>query len=128
MTPPPSAFVVAVVYDDESALRSLKDLLESAHYAVRPFTSGAALLESGCLPHLGCLISDIGMRGMDGIAALKRIHATRPGLPTILITDHPDRLKRLPQLGGIYPGLFTKPCNPEELAAAVSDVLRNSAS
>ena len=124
MTRPLSAFVVAVVYDDEKVLRSLRDLLKSKNHAVRVFTSATALLESDCLPRLGCLISDIGAPGAGGIALLKRIHATRPGLPTILITDRPDRLKRLAPLPGIYPGLFTKPCNPQELVAAVSAVFR----
>ena len=124
MTRRPSAFVVAVVYDDENVVRSLKAFLESKNHIVRIFTSAPALLESGCLPQLGCLISDIGMPGVDGIALLKRIHATRPGLPTILISDRPDRLKRLPRLAGIYPGLFTKPCKAQELLAAVSAIFR----
>lgn len=124
MTRGPSASVVALLYDDEKVVRFLKDRLESKDHAVRIFGSATALLESGCLPQVACLISDIGTRGINGIALLKRIHATRPGLPTILITDRPDRLKRLPPLAGIYPGLFTKPCNAEELVAAVSAVLR----
>jgi FixJ family two-component response regulator len=37
MTDPRSAFVVAVVDDDQSILRSLEYLLESADYAVRLF-------------------------------------------------------------------------------------------
>lgn len=127
MTRRASTFVVAVVHDDENVVRSLKAFLESKNHIVRTFSSAPALLESGCLPQLGCLISDIGMPGEDGIALLKRIHAARPGLPTILITDRPDRLKRLPRLAGIYPGLFTKPCHPKEILAAVSAVLRNSA-
>ena len=83
-----------------SILRSLEYLLESADYAVRLFASAAALLESGCLPEIDCLISDIDMPGMDGFELLRLVHAARPGLPTILITGYPDRLKRLPPLAG----------------------------
>jgi len=126
MTNQPSGFVVAVVDDDQSILRSLEYLLESADYAVRLFTSGTALLQSGCLPEISCLISDIDMPGMDGFELLRLVHAARPGLPTILITGYPDTLKRLPPLGGSNPRIFTKPFQGPELLAAVSDALRSS--
>jgi FixJ family two-component response regulator len=127
MTDRASAFVVAVVDDDQSVLQSLEYLLESADYGVRLFPSAAALLESGCLPRIDCLISDIDMPGMDGFELAARIHAARPELRTILITGYPERLKQLPPIGGIYPGLFTKPFQGPELLAAVSDVLQNLA-
>jgi FixJ family two-component response regulator len=125
MTDPRSAFVVAVVDDDQSILRSLEYLLESADYAVRLFTSARTLLDSGCLAEIDCLISDIDMPGMDGFELLRLVHAARPGLPTILITGYPDTLKRLPPLGGSKPRFFTKPFQGPELLAAVSDALRN---
>jgi FixJ family two-component response regulator len=125
MTDPRSAFVVAVVDDDQGILRSLEYLLESADYAVRLFTSAGALLDSGCLPQIDCLISDIDMPGMDGFELLRMVHAARPGLPTILITGYPDTLKRLPPLGAIKPRFFTKPFQGPELLAAVSDAIRN---
>jgi len=121
-----SSFVVAVVDDDQSILRSLEYLLESADYAVRLFTSAPALLDSGCLAEVDCLISDIDMPGMDGFELLRLVHAVRPGLPTILITGYPDTLKRLPPLGGSNPLIFTKPFQGPQLLAAVSDALRSS--
>jgi FixJ family two-component response regulator len=122
----PSGFVVAVVDDDQSVLRALEYLLESADYSVRLFTSATALLESGCLPEIDCLISDIDMPGMDGFELLERLHAAHPGLRTILITGYPDRLQRMPSVAGIYPGLFTKPFEGAELLAAVGDVVRRT--
>jgi CheY-like chemotaxis protein len=104
-------------------LRSLGYLLESADYTVRAFTSGAALLESGCLPDIDCLISDIDMPCMDGFELLRLVHAARPGLPAILITGYPDTLKRLPLLGVTNPRVFTKPFDGQKLLRAVSDVL-----
>src|SRR5262245_43681361 len=109
MTDRVSGFVVAVVDDDQGILRSLEYLLESADYAVRLFTSAAALLNSGCLPDIDCLISDIDMPGMDGFELLRLVRAARPGLPIILITGYPDTLKGLPALGGSNPHFFTKP-------------------
>jgi FixJ family two-component response regulator len=127
ITDHPSGFVVAVVDDDPSILRSLEYLLESADHTVHLFTSGAALLDRSHLQEIDCLISDIDMPGMDGFELLRLVQAARPGLPSIIITGYPERLQRMPSFGGIKPRVFTKPFKAEELLAAVSDALRNSA-
>jgi len=125
MTDRSSGFVVAVVDDDQSVLRSLECLLESADYTVRVFTSAMALLGSDRLGEVDCVISDIDMPGIDGIELVERIHAARPGLRTIVITGYPERLRGSPSPDGLYPGLFTKPFQGHELLAAVSDVVRH---
>jgi FixJ family two-component response regulator len=126
MTEHPPGLIVAVVDDDRSILRSLECLLESADHPVRLFTSGAALLEGGCLPEIACLISDVDMPGMDGFALIRLVHEARPGLPTILITGYPETLKRLPLPDGSNPRVLTKPFGGQELLTAVSDALRAS--
>ena len=118
--------LVAVVDDDRGILQSLECLLESADHRVRVFTSAADLLASDALQEIGCLISDIDMPRMDGFDLLAQVQAALPGLPTIVITGYPDRLKGLPALGGVTPRSFTKPFNTEELLAAVADALRSS--
>src|SRR5215212_6917389 len=92
----PRRSVVAAVDDDKRILRSLELLLESADYDVRLFPSATALLESGGLREIDCLISDIGMPVMDGFELVRGIQASRPALPVILVTGHPDLLNRAP--------------------------------
>jgi FixJ family two-component response regulator len=121
MTDPPSGFVVAVVDDDLSILRSIEYLLESADYAVRLFRSGAELLKGGRLSEIDCLISDIDMPGMDGFDLLRLVRAVHPGLPTILITGYPGTLERLAPSGGSNFRFFSKPFDGPELLAAVSE-------
>lgn len=121
----PSLCVVAAVDDDRSVLRSLEYLLESADYSVRLFTSAQALLDSGSLPEIDCLISDIDMPGMDGFELLRLIHVQRPGFPIILITGYPETLKRLPPMGGSQPSVFIKPFHGPALLTAVGDAIRN---
>jgi FixJ family two-component response regulator len=122
MTDQPCGSIVAVVDDDPCILRSIEYLLESADYAVRVFTSGAELLDSGCLPEIDCLISDIDMPGMDGFELLRIVYGVRPRLPAILITGYPDTLNRFPP-SARRPRFFTKPFQGPELLAAVSDAL-----
>jgi FixJ family two-component response regulator len=119
-----ASFLIAVIDDDRSILRSLEYLLESADYEVIAFTSAAALLEGGYLPRIDCLISDIDMPGMDGFELLRLVTATCPGLPVILITGYPDRLQRSKAPRDSNPRFFTKPFHGPELLAAVGDALR----
>ena len=119
-----SVLIVAVVDDDQSVLRSLEYLLESADYVVRVFSSGKELLDSGCVQAIDCLISDIDMPGMEGYALLRAIRAARPELPVILITGYPETLRGLAHHGD-RPRCFTKPFSGPELLAAVGEAIRN---
>jgi FixJ family two-component response regulator len=125
MTDRPPGLVVAVVDDDPSVLDSLGMLLQSADHAVRLFDSGKALLESGCLAEIDCLISDIDMPGMDGFELLRAVRAARPGLSIILITCHLDMVDRSPPADRGYFRWFKKPFDAEELLGAVRDAVRN---
>jgi FixJ family two-component response regulator len=125
MTDHPPRCVIAVVDDDQRILESLGSLLESADYAVRLFAAAGALLESGCLVEIDCLISDIDMPVMDGFELLRVARAARPELPIILITGHPDMLRRLSSVGPGHCRLFKKPFDGQELLTAVSNALRN---
>jgi FixJ family two-component response regulator len=120
----PRRFVIAVVDDDRSVLESLELLLASAEYDVRLFSSATALLESGGLREIDCLISDIGMPVMDGFELARRVQAARPELPIILVTGRPDLLNRSPLDVPAHYRLFKKPFNGPELLTTVGDALR----
>jgi len=125
MTDRPSHCTIAVVDDDQRILESLGSLLESADFSVRVFASTKAFLESDCLAEIDCLISDIDMPVMDGFELLRVVHAAQPALPIILITGHPDMLRRLPSVGPAHYRLFKKPFDGQELLTAVSEAIRN---
>ena len=57
---------VAVIDDDQRVLESLENLLESAGYTVRLFTSAQAFLKDEAFAKVDCVISDIGMPAIDG--------------------------------------------------------------
>ena len=124
-TDEPRRSIIAVVDDDQRILGSLEILLESAGYAVRLFSSATALLESGGLREIDCLISDVGMPVMDGCELVRALETARPGLPIILITGRPDLLNRSPPDWPRHLRLFKKPFNGQELLTAVSDALRS---
>jgi FixJ family two-component response regulator len=116
-------YIVAVVDDDPRILQSLESLLASTGHAVRLFPSAEAFLNHD-LAEIDCLISDIGMSGMDGFELQRLVKMARPDLPVILITgrhDMADHIGTVPQGSGI---LFRKPYNVLDLLAAVSASLR----
>jgi len=116
--------VFAVVDDDQGILESLDSLLDSADYEVRLFDGAAALLQSGILSEIDCLISDVAMPLMDGFELARAVQAARPGLPVVLITGRPDLLHRAPlEWPGSY-HVFKKPFDGQELLTAVALMLR----
>jgi FixJ family two-component response regulator len=127
MTDPRPNVIIGVVDDDLRVLESLENLLESADYGVRLFSSAKALLESTHFPEMDCLISDINMPVMDGCDLLRAVNSARPELPIILITGYPEMLHRLPPIDLAHHQLFKKPFNGQELLAAVSKALQNRA-
>ena len=124
MTGQSAPLIIAAVDDDQRVLESLGELLESADHVARLFGSAKALLESGSLAEIDCLISDIDMPQMDGFELLRAVQAARPGLPIILITGHPSLLGGLPPAGLGHYRLFKKPFDGQELLKAVSEAVR----
>ncbi|HVY42884.1 MAG TPA: response regulator [Hyphomicrobiaceae bacterium] len=116
-------FIIAVVDDDLRLLESLRDLLESAGYAVRSFRSAKLFLEDGtALSETDCLIADIGMPAIDGFELEKRVKQARPELPVILITGRheiADQQRAIAQRNRF----FRKPFDGQALLAAVDQAL-----
>ena len=115
--------VVAIVDDDPRLLESLEDLLESAGYVARSFSSVGSLLMSG-LSSVDVLITDIGMPGMDGFELLDLVKKKRPELPVFLITGRHE-IADQDRAQGTSRGFFRKPFDGQALLAAVGDALRN---
>jgi FixJ family two-component response regulator len=114
--------VVAIVDDDPRLLESLENLLESAGYAARIFSSAGSLLVSG-LSDVDLLITDIGMPGTDGFELRDLVKKTRADLPVFLITGRHEIADQHRAKG--ISGFFRKPFDGQALLAAVSDALRN---
>ena len=115
--------VVAVVDDDPGILTSLQYLLESADHSVLAFGSAAALLESGCVATIDCLISDIDMPAMDGFELVRGVRDIQPTLPVILITGHPEMADRLQAVDAGHHRFFRKPFDGQALLDAVRDAV-----
>jgi len=115
---------IAVVDDDYRILESLESLLESAGHVVHLFPSAEALLATGVLMDIDCLISDIGMPGMDGFELLRLAQLDRPGLPVILITGREELMNAQPPANLPPQNFFMKPFDSKKFLAAISVALQ----
>jgi len=81
---------VAVVDDDESLCRSLGRLLRSAGIQPVMYPSAEAFLADTKHPKFDCLVLDIQLGGISGIALSRRLNADGNRPPVIFITAHDD--------------------------------------
>jgi FixJ family two-component response regulator len=82
--------VVLVVDDDDDVREAFCDLLESVGAAVVGFGSARELLDSDLLEGPGCLVLDVRMPGMGGLALQEHLIAQRIVKPIIFVTGHGD--------------------------------------
>ena len=118
-----SAHLIAVVEDDQSVLEALEGLLVSAGYEVLLYPSAEAFLGANRHQDITCLISDIGLPGLNGIELLRRLRSMRADLAAIIITARHEKalLEAALKLGARH--VFLKPLNSDELLTAIAAIL-----
>jgi RNA polymerase sigma factor (sigma-70 family) len=90
LEPEPTIYLVD---DDQAVLDSLRWLIESAGWRVMTFDSAAPLLEAITAEDAnpsGCIVADVRLPGMSGLALQQELNRLGIGLPIIIITGHGD--------------------------------------
>jgi CheY-like chemotaxis protein len=82
--------LVSIIDDDEDVRQSLEALVESVGYSVRLFEGGEAFLASDALAQTACIVSDIQMAGMTGVALVDHLARSGYRVPVILISAYPN--------------------------------------
>jgi len=81
---------VCIVDDDPDVRDSLQMLLGRSGFRILTFESARAFLQAGIKAERTCVLADIRMPEMDGLALQREINQTIPGLPVIIMTGHGD--------------------------------------
>jgi FixJ family two-component response regulator len=103
VTPLSAAPLIAIVDDDESLRVSVAGLIRSLGYRACTFDSAEAFLRSEPRASVSCVIADVRMPGMDGMALLRRLRSLGPEPPVILVTAFADQgLRRRAVAAGAY--------------------------
>jgi FixJ family two-component response regulator len=110
---------VLLVDDDESLRRALARTIRLAGFEVEAFGSVEALLARGVPGDNACLVLDVYLPGIGGIALKRTLVETGRDVPTIFITalepaEVGEPLAALVPLAVLY-----KPFNKDNLLAAI---------
>ncbi len=81
---------VLLVEDDDTLRAACVQALELAGLDVEPFDSAVRAARHVMPSFAGCVVTDIRMADMDGLALFARVRALDADIPVILITGHGD--------------------------------------
>jgi FixJ family two-component response regulator len=81
---------VFVVDDDPALLRLIRKLVETSGRAVETYASAGEFLENCKSDRPGCLVLDVRMPGMSGLALQERLGTEAIALPILIITGFGD--------------------------------------
>lgn len=119
----PSRGLIFVVDDDLSVRRALSRLLRAEGYDVSTFATAGEFLAHPLPTQPACLVLDVRLPDMSGLELQRRLTASAPRLPVVVISGHADRAVREEVLAANALAFLTKPFDDEVLLGAVSDAL-----
>jgi FixJ family two-component response regulator len=85
-----AGFPISVIDDDESTRIALAGLLRLLGFEARTYGSAEEFLSIGSLYPCCCIISDVHMPGLSGIALKRRLDESGQDTPVILITGRSE--------------------------------------
>ena len=118
---------VFVVDDDQSVRTSLANLLATEDYAVEIFTNAAEYLAR--VPHPGpaCLVLDVQLPGLNGLALQQQLTEEGRMEQIVFITGHGDIAMGIGAMKRGAADFLPKPFRDDELLIAVARALARSA-
>jgi len=115
--------VVHVVDDDASYLKAISRLLRAAGFEVATYDSAEAFLAREPRDGAGCVLCDLSMPGMDGLALQQALAATDNPLPVVFLSGHADVPRAVRAMRDGADDFLTKRADLGELIQAVERAL-----
>ena len=112
---------VFVVDDDPGALESLRWMLEQADFRVKAFGSSREFLDSYHPEEKGCLVLDVRMPEIDGLALQQTLRDRKIRLPIIFMTAYGDVPTCACAFRGGAVDFLEKPVNDKVLLGTSND-------
>lgn len=121
------ADTVYVVDDDALLRKALTLFLQAEGFDVETYASATAFLDA-CQPDWrGCVILDIGMPGMDGLALQQTLSGRGVRLPIIFLTGQGDIPKTVQAMKGGAVDFLEKPASDAQILGRVHAALAHEA-
>jgi two-component system response regulator FixJ len=122
-TRPSSPATVYIVDDDESFLRAVSRLLRHSGFEVAVQHSAAELLANLGPDAVGCVVADLNMPGMDGLALQQALQQTGHPLPIVFLTGQGDIPASVQAMRHGAEDFLTKDAPKKDLIAAINRAL-----
>ena len=117
---------ILVADDDAAHRRMLATLLENWGYAVEAAADGGEAVRLALARPFDLALLDVRMPVKDGLAALKEIHAARPGLPVLMMTAYSDVPAAVEAIKGGAWDYLAKPLDFERLRVSLRNVFAHA--
>lgn len=110
---------VFLVDDDEAIRHSASFMLRHAGFLVKTFPDGMSFLEDVRPEYQGCILLDVRMPGMDGLAVQSALKQRGITMPIIILTGHGDVPVAVEAMKGGAIEFLEKPYEKQTLVAAI---------
>ncbi|HXV39407.1 MAG TPA: response regulator [Steroidobacteraceae bacterium] len=114
---------VLVVDDDPVVARSFDRVLTGKGYAVISARDGVEALQKLKDEKYDVVFTDIKMPGMNGIEVARRIKASQPWLPVVIVTGYGTEDNEAQARAAGVAGFLRKPLSPEEIEGSTEQAL-----
>ena len=114
--------IVSIVDDDESVRAAMESLARSLGFVAFAFESAEDFLRSPRVDDSACLITDVQMPGMSGLALQDRLIEQGRRIPIIFITAFPEEASRIRAEAGGALAFLEKPLG----SGAMRELLRHA--
>ena len=115
---------ILVVDDDETILKSFKEILESRGYLVETAKTGLEALEKSEDQHYDLALLDIKLPDIEGTELLVEMHEGTPRMMKVMVTGHASLENAVESLNLGADAYLVKPVKPEELLRIVEEKLK----
>ncbi|MGO4764263.1 response regulator transcription factor [Cupriavidus sp. 2KB_3] len=119
--------VVYVVDDDESMRVAVAMLLRSVGHQVQTFASAQEFLACERPDAPSCLILDVRLKGLSGLAVQEQIGAGQISIPIVFMTAHGDIAMSVKAMKAGATDFLAKPFRDQDMLDAVNSALARDA-
>ncbi|MEM1146870.1 MAG: response regulator [Pseudomonadota bacterium] len=112
---------VFLVDDDEAIRHSASFMLRHAGFTVKTYRDGSSFLEQLSDAQDGCILLDVRMPGMDGLAVQTALNQRGVNMPVIILTGHGDVPVAVEAMKGGAIEFLEKPYEKSALVGAIEN-------
>lgn len=112
---------VFLVDDDDAIRHSASFMLRHAGFLVKTFADGISFLDEISEDHDGCILLDVRMPGMDGLAVQAALNQRGINMPVIILTGHGDVPVAVEAMKGGAIEFLEKPYEKQALISAIEN-------